>query len=176
MKKIVFLMMVGITLIGCATVPLTSDGKSIEGIWVREDGTKLTLSKGAWELVSMEMAVAGYGRAYKIRSDGRLDFIVDKITNLKSYQVQSQAERNIYPSPPGGAPTKPFQKEAITIFRNMHPDRIVNDEDDGIHGNIKCDFTIDGDTFIISKQYDFPTPPSGQWFHGIFSGTYTRQN
>jgi len=51
-KTILSLIIIGLVLVGCATVPLTPDGQSFEGIWVKEDGTKLTITKNKWELVA----------------------------------------------------------------------------------------------------------------------------
>jgi len=178
MKKIVFFVIVGIILIGCATNPLTQDGKSIEGVWVREDGTKLTFSRGRWELVSIEDGDAGYGNSYKFLKNGKLFFKIKLMINLKNYMVHY--ENVIYP-----ARIKPFQKEAIQKFRELYPDRIIdnypNTTNDNIigtgssTGNSSHNFILDGDTLIISETQLVPNGMKMFYSDGL-SGTFRKLN
>jgi len=178
MKKIVFLAIVGIVLMGCASIPLTPSGESIEGVWVKEDGTKLTIENGKWELVSVEDGVAGYGSSYKFRKDGKLGFTIDLMINLKAGEV---VKDSVYP-----APIKPFQKEARETYRELYPDRILTLTyvDSGFNGMFSGyskggsvhDFVLTGDTLFLSESPESP-PPTGRMFYtSALSGTFTRVN
>jgi len=176
MKKIVFLLIVGIVLIGCATNPLTANGESIEGVWVREDGTKLTFSRGRWELVSIEDGDAGYGNSYKFLKNGKLFFKIKLMINLKNHMVQY--ENVVYPTA-----VKPFQREAINKFRELYTDRIIDNYPEIINDNIigtSCstgnsshDFILDGNTLFISET---PPVPNGMkiFYSDGLSGTFTK--
>jgi len=190
MKKLVnvafFNLIFGIVLMGCASIPLTSDGKSLEGVWVKEDGTTLTFSGKGWELLSIEDGVAGYGDSYKFQKNGRLELTYEIMINLKSYGVQhyifKDKNNNDYYYM-GGSPVRPFQREAIKTFRELYSDKILtlSFEDSGFNrmyvdsstGNSVQDFVLTGDTLFLAEQL---SPPDGSksFFYNALSGTYTR--
>jgi len=117
MKKIsIITLLVSLILIGCSSVPTTKSGETIEGTWVKEDGTTLTVTGKKWELVSMEKGVAGYG-TYEFKSKNRVIFTFPRFQNLRyplSYNSQTYYDE-----------LKDFQTKAQEEYNRLYPDKIL---------------------------------------------------
>jgi hypothetical protein len=156
-QSIFTVILLSLMIIGCASVPLTPDGQSLEGTWVKEDGTTLTFSGKNWELVSIEGAAAGYG-TYKFLKNEQINFIIPIMINLK--RDGSQNART-----PEGVNTKPFQKEAYEKYREVYPDQTLAGNillspstAHYSYGNSIQKYILEGNMFILSEK---SLPPSG---------------
>jgi len=178
MKKIVIL----IFLMSVSFVVFAKGEKDLlDGTWVKENGTKLTFSDKGWELISIEDGAAGYGNSYRWSKNDKNDknrsiwFFIKYMVNLKNYDIQNGAILTKITD------LKQFQKDAIILFGELYPDRILDKdiEDNvmtgrGTYGSNNAKFIFEGNTLIISEPDPAP-PPTGRFFYSdALSGTFTR--
>jgi uncharacterized protein YceK len=117
MKKIVLLFVIGLVLIGCASVPLTPDGESLDGVWMREDGATITFDGNKWETVDMTNGSAGYG-TFKFEKN-LIRFTHTYIQNLKmpvsDYNLRWR----------NGEGFQEFQLKALKEFNRLYPEEVL---------------------------------------------------
>jgi hypothetical protein len=176
MKKIfvILFLIVGATLFGGG-----QNENPLKGTWVKEDGTTLTFYDKEWEFLSIEGGAAGYGTSYRYmdnnKNNGRLGLTITCMINLKNYNVQNDPKMKSWDLP------KQFQKDAIIMYGEMYPDRILDKDiarngmtDSYSYGSNGAKFILEGNTLIISDVMSAP-PPTGKFFYSdALSGTYTR--
>ena len=131
MKKLYFisLLIFGLLIIGCASVPTTPDGQSIEGVWMREDGAYFTFTGNKWQVVDMVNGSAAYG-TFKLRRKRGVDFIDFKVTYNQNLRVSfsSGMYRN-RPSSAGGIQN--FQIAALQEFNRIYPEKVLQYDNEG---------------------------------------------
>ena len=191
MKKIVgLLFVVGLVLIGCASVPLTPDGESLDGVWMREDGATITFDGNKWETVDLTNGSAGYGTFKFIKND-RIQFTNVDIMNLK-YPISSEHYRSIQNGKrlATGAEIKEFQIKAWEEFNKLYPERILQYDSENhtreysvewgeptfSYGGAPRDFILEGNKLTLIKYY--PSPESSfdrSYMDEIYKGTFIRQ-
>ena len=164
MKKIVGLLfvVVGIVLIGCASVPLTPDGESLDGVWMREDGATITFDGNKWETVDLTNGSAGYGTFKFIKND-RIQFTNTLIQNLK-YPISMLDNLSHLES-------KEFQIRALKEFNRLYPERVLQrdpennktienlygwGEPTSSSGGAPRDFILEGNKLTLILNYTLP--------------------
>ena len=180
MKKIL-LFVVGLVLIGCASVPLTPDGESLDGVWMREDGVTITFDGNKWETVDLTNGGAGYGTFKFIKND-RIQFTHTLIQNLK----MPVSDYNLRWRP--GEGFQEFQMKALEEYNRLYPEEVLQYDPEkyprsgysmvsGSTGGWLHEYVLEGNKLTIIQIFFMPESraQSQSWVLEPFIGVFVKQ-
>ena len=188
MKKIVgllILLLLVIVLIGCASVPLTPDGESLDGVWMREDGATITFDGNKWETVDMTNGSAGYGTFKFIKND-RIQFTHTLILNLKMPVSDYNQIWTIRIE--GKNLMKDFQMKALEEYNRLYPEEVLQYDPEkyprsgysmvsSSYGGWSHEYVLEGNKLTIIQISFMPESraQSQSWVLEPFIGVFIKQ-
>ena len=128
MKKIIFVFMVSLLSIGCASAPklVTSgpDFDMIQGVWVKENGATYTFTGNEYTLVDITNGTAEYG-TFGFRENGILRLNVTLLIDLYNSTPENVTTKTRFEGVNGKMVSpREFQVQALEEWHRLNPGRM----------------------------------------------------